>query len=217
MFYTDQGCYELDVSGSDSETGSQSESEDEEGISVIISNEVDPANIPLPPSPIPIVISMDSESAQEPPVLDTDQGAAETLMANDSPPTAADADAVLGKTPQQEESPQEIRDTQDESCSTECGRQKLDKGKGREVVEESPQSPISSSDQQCVPQTPPSRISRRAQRTQRRSPKYQPILTIRSSHGWIWNQVGGLLHNVVDLSTNKVVGSLHTALYEGSM
>jgi hypothetical protein len=191
MLYNSQGCYELDVNDSDNESVSQSESDDEEGISVIISSEVDPVNIPLPPSPVPIIISMDSESPQDPQVLDADQGAAETIMASDSLPAVdADADALLGDKPQLVESPQEPQETRDESCSTDCGRQKIDKGKGREVLPDSPQSPASSADQQCVPQTPSSRISRRAQRTQRRGPKYQPILTIRSSHGWIWNQVG---------------------------
>jgi len=187
-FCNTQGCYELDVNDSENESVSQSESDEEEGISVIISSEVDPVNIPLPPSPVPIIILMDSESPQDPLLLDADQGAAETIMISDSlPAVVADADALPGDTPQTKESPQE---TQDESCSTDCGRQKIDKGKGREVVPDSPQSPTSSVDQQCVPQTPSSRVSRRAQRTQRRGPKYQPILTIRSSHGWIWNQVG---------------------------
>ena len=170
--------------------------EDDEGISVIISSEVDPINIPLPPSPVPVIISMMQED---------DVPAAEPTAAEPSDSSLpADADSQATQ-PHEHEIQQDIQnpgelEQQDEHESADCAdcsRPKIDKGKGRLVTESS----SSSSDQQCTPQTPSSRLSRRAQRAQhaqRRSPKYQPILTIRSSHGWIWNQVSLL---PVDLKT----------------
>jgi hypothetical protein len=97
-----------------------------------------------------------------------------------------------------------------EPCPTDCGRptlSKIDKGKGREVLIDPTSSstePISTStptpiptpvsneqtnETVCTPPTPSSR-TRRSRREKERGhrPKYQPILTIRSSHGWLWNQ-----------------------------
>jgi hypothetical protein len=102
-----------------------------------------------------------------------------------------------------------------EACSTDCGRptlSKIDKGKGREVlldptssstepISTSTPTPIPTSDATeqanetvCTPPTPSSR-TRRSRRDRERGhrPKYQPVLTIRSSHGWLWNQVRGPL------------------------
>ncbi|KIM33623.1 hypothetical protein M408DRAFT_19885 [Serendipita vermifera MAFF 305830] len=185
------GCYELEVNDSDSDSMSQSQSgdehDDDEAISVIVSSELDPVNIPLPPSPIPILIHVDAD-------LEGANAAAVVTSLSDSLPADAGSQAQQDSDDRlQPESSQEQQ--QDENC-TDCSKPKLDKGKGREVVspvpqDSSPQTPTSSSDQQCTPQTPSSRLSRRAQRQQRaqhRTPKYQPILTIRSSHGWIWNQ-----------------------------
>ncbi|CAG7849160.1 SubName: Full=Uncharacterized protein {ECO:0000313/EMBL:CCA68798.1} [Serendipita indica DSM 11827] len=164
-----QGCYELDVHDSDSDNSSNSsnsDSDDDDALSIIIADAIDPANIPLPPSPVHSEPSLPAS---------TTQGA----TSNDS---AADAD--LGQTEQSDQTEQSAED----ACN-DCTQPRLDKGKGREIILEEPAAARPASPvvivEQTSPQTPRSRPS---SRSRRRSPKYQPILTIRSSHGWIWNQ-----------------------------
>jgi hypothetical protein len=128
-------------------------------------------------------------------------------------PAADDAQVVDLPTTTQDGDSSENKDGDEaEAC---CGRptlSKIDKGKGREVLIDPTSSstepiststptpiPTSESTEQsnetvCTPPTPSSR-TRRSRRDKERGhrPKYQPILTIRSSHGWLWNQVHDLL------------------------
>ncbi|KAG8753568.1 hypothetical protein FRC14_005910 [Serendipita sp. 396] len=176
------GCYELNTPENDSDSQSQSDSDDDEAVSIIVAA-IDPANIPLPPSPIPVPISVEAECSQSAPVHDGE------------PEGAASGDSPSMETPIAEQAPpsDNVTDTNDnaqgsdESCN-DCSRPKLDKGKGREIVIDSPPVSTPTEAEQCSPPTPSSRVSRRLARNQNRTPKYQPILTIRSSHGWIWNQ-----------------------------
>jgi hypothetical protein len=176
MFH--QGCYELDVAVSDSDSQSQSDTDgahscdededqadgDDGKISIIITP-VDPANIPLPPSPPPIIVSMESSAS---PASDS---------AQPTPALEAESNPSLND-----------QGSQEEGCA-DCDKPKLDKGKGREVLVDVPTPSTPQPTEQCTPGTPSSRKTRRSSRSSRRTPTYRPILTIRSSHGWIWNQV----------------------------
>ncbi|KAG8832636.1 hypothetical protein FRC17_000948 [Serendipita sp. 399] len=177
------GCYELNSRDSDSDSQSQSDSEDDEAVSIIVAA-IDPANIPLPPSPIPVPISMEAESSQTAPVHD---GEPEGAASGDSPSTGVPIDDQAPPPENPTEDTTDNAQNPEEPCN-DCSRPKLDKGKGREIIVDSPSVSTPSEVEQCSPPTPSSRHSRRIARHQRRTPKYQPILTIRSSHGWIWNQ-----------------------------
>jgi hypothetical protein len=118
-----------------------------------------------------------------------------TAPAPQDPPSAvtndSSTDAALGDEAQTSPNPQVTQDAQ-ESPDENCGdytAPKLDKGKGREVLVDLPPTPAPVTLEQCTPSTPSSRMTRRSTRARQRTPKYQPILTIRSSHGWVWNQV----------------------------
>ena len=139
-------------------------------------------------------------------------------VSNDSPTP----DAVLGEPTQsqeaheQQEQPEQNSEQRQEDACNDCTQPRLDKGKGREIVVDSPPEAASSIVEESSPQTPASRPTRPSSRSQRRSPKYQPILTIRSSHGWIWNQVRSFPYSQ-HASLTCTAGSVCAALHEGSL
>ncbi|PVG04287.1 hypothetical protein CPB86DRAFT_211985 [Serendipita vermifera] len=152
-------------------------------------------NIPLPPSPVTVVTPMESEQDATAPAPQDPASA----VTNDS-----SADAALGDDAQKSPSPevtQENQESSDENCG-DYARPKLDKGKGREVLVDLPPTPVPVTLEQCTPSTPSSRMTRRSARTRQRTPKFQPILTIRSSHGWVWNQDLFVPHYMKDRYTS---------------
>ena len=177
------------------------------------------ADIPLPPSPAPVLNSPLEVAHLVPPPFDnsmdidaTEQPSEPSVQLNDSIypnapaiPHDSTVTATQSSCPSSPPSKKVNEEVEEEGCfdiSPEQKRQRaLDKGKGRAPHDDPQEAPVAvepidttlaATDQQeqetkkaveeedrCPTPTP-------AVSTRRR---YRPILTTRSSHGWVWNQV----------------------------
>src|SRR5258706_900023 len=208
------------------------------------------ADIPLPPSPSPVINSpLEVTHPVQPPVdnsMDvdtTEQPSEPPLPPNDSiyPQTPAipqdsTATATQSSCPSSPPSKKVNEEEEEDGCfdiSPEQKRQRaLDKGKGRAPQDEPQEAPVAvepidtaltSTDEQeqetknpveeedRCPTPTPAVSSRR---------RYRPILTIRSSHGWVWNQVCILFTPPAcesHINSNALSGTLCPNIHEGPL
>ena len=208
------------------------------------------ADIPLPPSPAPVINSpLEVTHPVQPPFdngmdLDTTEQPSEPpLPPNDSiyPHTPAiphdsTATATQSSCPSSPPSKKVNEEEVDDACfdiSPEQKRQRaLDKGKGRAPQDEPQDTPVAvepidttltATDEQeqetkkiveeedRCPTPTPAVSSRR---------RYRPILTIRSSHGWVWNQVCVLFTPSAyasHINSDVLSGTLCPNIYEGPL
>lgn len=208
------------------------------------------ADIPLPPSPAPVINSPLEETHPVQPPFDnrmdvdtTEQPSEAAVQPNDSIyphapaiPQDSTATATQSSCPSSPPSKKVNEEEVDDACfdiSPEQKRQRaLDKGKGRAPQDEPQDVPVAvepidttltATDEQeqeikkiveeedrCPTPTP-------AVSTRRR---YRPILTIRSSHGWVWNQVCILFTPSAYesyINSNAPSGTLCPNIYEGPL
>jgi hypothetical protein len=176
------------------------------------------ADIPLPPSPAPVVNSPLEIIHPVQPSFDnsmdidtTEQPSESSVQPNDSIfpnapeiPQASTATATQSSCPSSPPSKKVNEEEDDDGCfdiSLEQKRQRaLDKGKGRVLYDE-PQEvavavePIDTTPTVDQQEQETKKIVEEEDRCPTPTPavssrrRYRPILTIRSSHGWVWNQV----------------------------
>ena len=177
------------------------------------------ADIPLPPSPAPVTNSpLDVTHPVQPPsdnsmdIDTTEQPSEPPVQPNDSIsphtptiPHASTATAAQSSCPSSPPSKKVKEEDDDDACfdiSPEQKRQRaLDKGKGRVVYDEPQEAPIAVEPIDTTP-TPTDRSEQEPKKLveeEDRCPtpvpavssrrRYRPILALRSSHGWVWNQV----------------------------
>ena len=177
------------------------------------------ADIPLPPSPTPVTNSpLDVAQPVQPPsdntmdIDTTEQPCEHPVQPNDSIsphtsqiPHASTAAATQSSCPSSPPSKKVNEEEDDDACfdiSPEQKRQRaLDKGKGRVVYDEPQEDPIVVEPIDIPPTTTdqPEQENKKIVEEEDRCPtptpavpsrrRYRPILTTRSSHGWVWNQV----------------------------
>jgi hypothetical protein len=177
------------------------------------------ADIPLPPSPVPVTNSPLDVTQPVPALSDnsmdidaTEQPSEPPVQPNDSIsphapaiPHASTAAATQSSCPSSPPSKKVNEEEDDDACfdiSPEQKRQRaLDKGKGRVVYDEPQEAPIVVEPIDIPPTTTdrPEQETKKIVEEEDRCPtptpavssrrRYRPILTTRSSHGWVWNQV----------------------------
>lgn len=208
------------------------------------------ADIPLPPSPAPITNSpLEVPHPVQPPFdngmdVDTTEQPSEPLVQpNDSiyphapaTPHASTATATQSSCPSSPPSKKVNEDEDDDACfdiSPEQKRQRaLDKGKGRVLYDEPQEAPVAVEPIDTTPTVPDQQDqgTKKVAEEEDRSPtptpvvssrrRYRPILTSRSSHGWVWNQVRILFSAPAcesPINGNTLPGPLCPNVHEGPL